>query len=492
LVKAAEAAAPGLQPDMHAFVLWQAAKAYSAYDPEKTDSLLRRAFTATLTIENADDDRDCRSASCNKGWLQGAILADLAKKSPESAEVLLPQATPGVRSHITALLISAYIHKGNLPHARELLTQIADDGDYPFQEAAKLIEAFQMENSSDKLAIFLQALNNFEQNGSTGAVGTADFATMISEVWEQLPSRVILEAIDKILDDAKSNGESDDMHTTMSKDGRSVSLDSLYQLRLFQLLPVVQQLDPLGAESLTRDDAQARDNLQSFPKGMPSPSSASFGASGETRDSDFSTKQQSLGEIEYQMQLATDKADKDPQQALGQALTLPMSSPLSISCPRVSALVTIARKCVKEDPKVAKSALDEALKLADQLSPEQELSLKPVPEIYLTLGDMEGAGKAVKVLSKAAERLYAEDINADDPNQAFKGAWPSSSLWRGCVIVAGEIAPEMALEIIGEIPDDDIAAFEKVSYAGSLLGAPSSPMMVATRRKKQSVYMTLP
>jgi len=88
--------------------------------------------------------------------------------------------------------------------------------------------------------------------------------------------------------------------------------------------------------------------------------------------------------------------------------------------------------------------------------------------------------------------LYAEDINADDPNQAFKGAWPSSSLWRGCVIVAGEIAPEMALEIIGEIPDDDIAAFEKVSYAGSLLGAPSSPMMVATRRKKQSVYMTLP
>ena len=106
------------------------------------------------------------------------------------------------------------------------------------------------------------------------------------------------------------------------------------------------------------------------------------------------------------------------------------------------------------------------------------------------MGDTEGAKKAVKVLAKAAEKAYVEDTNPDDPNLAFKGQWPSSALWRTAVQAAAKISPEMAEEIMAGIQDEDIAAFQKISYASSLLGAPRAQLSISTRRKNGTSFMT--
>ncbi len=76
----------------------------------------------------------------------------------------------------------------------------------------------------------------------------------------------------------------------------------------------------------------------------------------------------------------------------------------------------------------------------------------------------------MKVLSKKAEDAYAIDTNADDPNEAFKGDWPSSGLWQQCVKTAAKLSPQLVQDILTGIPDPDIAAFEKVGYAKTLLG----------------------
>src|SRR5437016_10353099 len=55
LLKTAESQAGGLQADMRAFVLWQAARAYTGFDPSKAGGLMRQAFEVTLSIENPVD-----------------------------------------------------------------------------------------------------------------------------------------------------------------------------------------------------------------------------------------------------------------------------------------------------------------------------------------------------------------------------------------------------------------------------------------------------
>jgi hypothetical protein len=123
------------------------------------------------------------------------------------------------------------------------------------------------------------------------------------------------------------------------------------------------------------------------------------------------------------------------------------------------------------------------VKLADQLSPRQGLSFTDVPELYLTIGDSDAAKTALKSLSKIAEKVYSQDTNPDDPNLAFKGIWPSSRLWRSCVQTAQKVSAVLAAEIIAAIPDEDIAAFQNITYASSLLNAPTFPATWAERHK---------
>ena len=493
LLKAAEAASASLQPDMHAFVLWQAADAYGGIEPARTDALLRQAFLATQSIEVPTDDPTCGTVNfCVKGWLQQFILGEILKRSPKEAEELLPNAEASIRPGIIAGLVDANISSKNLVHARELLAQTADEQMYPFSSAAKLIVALPKENSADRLSVFTQALDNFERKGSIGAVGQSDFGSLISDTWEKLPPDVVLEAVGKALDEAKSRKGDQDWHMSMSEKGNNVTLNSIYEIRLFQLLPVIQALDPSQAESLLRDNAQARSNLQRFPKGMAHPDSMTMGIGNpSTADGSAQLHQQIEGQVQRRTQLAIDEASKDPQQALNDAMALPLADPADFGSPRLSALESVARESAKKDPKVAKAALDETVKMADQLPAKQGMGLTGLPDIYLTMGDIEGAKGAVKVLVKAAEKFYAEDTNPDDPNESFKGQWPSAVLWRTAVQTAAKISPEMAEEIMTTIQDEDIAAFQKISYASSLLGAPRAQLFMSTRHKSGTTSFTM-
>jgi hypothetical protein len=165
---------------------------------------------------------------------------------------------------------------------------------------------------------------------------------------------------------------------------------------------------------------------------------------------------------------------------------LPVESAGFGPSPRAQALIQIASQTGRKKPSLTKSALDELGKIESQLTPEQMRDVAKFPELYLVLGDREGAKKALNALLKAAEKVYAQDTDAADPNQAFKGVWPSVDMWRQCVEVAGRISPDLAEQIISDIPDPDIVALEKVAFASALLRAPGVPNLVNDCRKKGS------
>ena len=95
-----------------------------------------------------------------------------------------------------------------------------------------------------------------------------------------------------------------------------------------------------------------------------------------------------------------------------------------------------------------------------------------MPNFYVEVGDLEEARNSIKDLMKLADKLYARDTDSSDPNLLFKGFWPSTALWRRCVQFAAKVSPEFAEEMLAQVPDPEIAGFERVTYGAALAGAP--------------------
>lgn len=272
LLKTAEADAAGLEPDMRAFVLWRASYAYVPIDPKKAESLAKDSFTASEAIEDPSDKDQCGpigSAGDIKSWIQKRVLSDLTQKEKAGdAEQLLPNTAAPVRDDITRALVKHYVKKNDTSRALLLLSQDADSEQYPFDAAADLILAMGPEQSADRMTVFNQALNNFAQHGTTNGIGIGDLGTLVERTWARIPPSVVLEAIDKMVEEAKS--KESHSHLSMASDKGIVSLNSTYELRLFQLLPVLEELDKDKAERLTRENTAIQAQLAKYPKGMDS------------------------------------------------------------------------------------------------------------------------------------------------------------------------------------------------------------------------------
>ena len=502
LLQSAQAEAVTLQPDMRAYVLMQVANGYQKLDPSKAAALLKEAFTASLSIEDMappSDDAECQSMQgCGiKPWLQSDILSSM--RSLTDVEALLPHAQPRVRRQVTESLISQYVTKKNFERAKELITSLASQGDYPYDAAMQLMRAIPPTATSERVAVFVQALNAYRQQGETGysSNGFEGMSGMVMRFWHDVPPELAVDAIDQTLEQAKdaSAGPNKNGRTTWSGHGGTVTLSSVYQLRLFQLLPILQELDKPKAESLLRDNPDLRPLLDRFPEGFQAVEldyefhppkegeapidNAGFFIGGDAPPSVIAKALEGQA-LERRKQLIVAESDTDPRQAVADAMSLP-EVPLYPSqfSPRASALLRIAKKLGKKNPGVTKDALAEMRKSMSQTSVElQARGLSEAAEEYLEIGDKDGAHKTVEEALQLAEKLYAKDTDSGDPNQTFKGEWRSTQLWRRCVEITARFSPSVAEAIIANIKDPEIATFEKIYFASSLLGAPQKGFWV--------------
>jgi hypothetical protein len=497
LLQAAEAESAALQPKMRAFVLWRASSAYTKVDPKHAQKLSRDAFVATQAIEDAPENDHCAAPGSSgdvKSWIQQNLLYDMVHKDHlQEVEKLLPQATASVRNQITAELVRHYQSKKDLTHAEALLSTLADSDRYPFGVAANLVTALDPEHSADRINIFNQALTNFEQHATGTSFGGDDIGTFIEHTWDDVPPGLVLEAINTVLDAAKE-GDSQS-HYSMSSAKGSVVLNSAYDLRLFQLLPILQELDKDKADALLRDQTEVADQLKTYPKGMQSLQSENISLSYGVTSSGSgigrtAARQQSEAQMQARVDEVLSQADTDPTGALAKARTLPVHGTPDSSSPRSVALLGIARKAAVKKTSVSKSALDDFSTIQDQLTPKEMTGLDDLPELYLKVGDIDAAKKAVDILVKAADKIYEHDSDPEDPNKAFEGTWPSTDLWRKAIQQGARISAVLSDEIIAGLPDPEISTFEKVIFAAALVGASAADdsILVADCRKNGASF----
>ena len=494
LLKAAEAQAAGLSPDMRAFVLWKAGVGYEKLNQRQAISSYKRAFAVTHEIEDRaeqTEDESCPDEVCHvKRWIQRGLLFRMARLSPETVEQLLGQAEPAIRSSISATLIREYARKKETEHAKALLTQLAEEDWYPYFAAAELMSALPAD-SPDHLVVFTQALNYFEQHKPPHHGLMDDLGTMVVRLWRGLPPSVVLQAIDAVLEKAKETDAEHGMQIGIeTRKGGVLNFSSGYEYRLFQVLPVLKELDPERSERLLRENSNAKNALDQYSRGRQSVDAANRDATTTKDDraweirsmtflprdsagfiAEMQAREAAVRDLQRRMSAIEEEAAKDPKEALVDCSNMPLTGPDGNESPRVVCLERLGRVLARKSPFVAKSALDEARKNLDGYAPyDRGETLANEAELYLLIEDVDSAKKNLEEAAKAAEKIYASDSDERDPNLAFKGTWPSAAVWRHCVRVAARFSPRLAEQLIGGIADNDIAEFERVVYGSALLG----------------------
>jgi hypothetical protein len=498
LLKASQAEAAGLQPEMRAFVLWQVSHGYSKLLPEKSAAALREAMQVAESMPEDNVPEGCKWEVCHMQQYLERHLAEEMMNHAESTgqfdeiEHLLPRLVPEVQQQVVEGLIMHYVRKDQFVRAQNLLNQIADDKEYPYFAANELM--LRDPRPEDRLAVFDQAMARFRQQ-SDASPQSEDVAEMVMRFSHSLPSTTVLDAIDQILARAKEQDEDQKKKVVLHDLSGSVYFDSRYEFRLFQLLPVLEDLDKSKAEGLLRDNAQVGKSLGTYPKGPRSLDPGAFGdkpvkedqvqteTAVETLDSEdpaSAASEQAQDQVQMQVILKMEKlgqeADKDPKQAYDDAQELPVRYPGSKTdtmSPRAEGLRDVAYFSIKKDPAIARSAMNDLRKLVADLDiATQGRMLTVVPYFYIEIGDLDEARNSIRDLLKLAGKLYARDVDSSDPNLLFKGIWPSTALWRRCVEYGAKVSPEFAEEVIASVPDADIGGFERVIYGATLAGAP--------------------
>src|SRR5437660_972986 len=94
-----------------------------------------------------------------------------------------------------------------LEPAIELINQVTGWDEFPYGSATQLMLAMPAEMSSEKLGLFSQAVNSFKNHDHNRKIqmGDGSLTNMVVRFGSKMPAKVVLEAIDEILSQAKKS-----------------------------------------------------------------------------------------------------------------------------------------------------------------------------------------------------------------------------------------------------------------------------------------------
>jgi hypothetical protein len=504
LVQAAEQEAGGLDPVSRAFVLWQVSHGYKEVDRRKSTTVLNNAFQATLSIPREQNQKCSEAEGCEvKQWLQSHILRELIETSQRLPELQLAKAEQEVRHALAADIFHYYVDHRQFDKSRRLLDQLASEDSYPYDAVGELVSALPRQRDPEKALIFSEALSHFIQAGRDSPGEIDGLCTLILTTWRELPPALVLQAIGELLDAAAWADKSQhNVRVEVSSDRGDAFFSTQYDAWLFQLLPIIRWLDSDKAQDLLERSDELKSALERYPQGLRSTNTGAQSVPSNVFESVYVVGKDSSAEgalmqmnseiVRREQQIERESVD-NPSQAFLDAMDLPLTHPLAPEeSPRATALMEVAREAARGAPNISKRAMQGIRKLNDIPLSSKALLLGDLPDIYIRIGDEEGARDTLDELSKIAAQLFERDNDPNDPNQAFKAMWPSTNVWRQCIKMAARLDPSLSDEIIQDTPDPDIRAFERIALANSLLGVGNEPLSIIERHKDSERARIIP
>lgn len=475
----AEALAHNLKGVDKAYAYLLVSRAYASFDSTEESRLLKESCGAAIAAPAEDLDVSFKEK------IEYDCLQRLQVVMPATASEFLSQAGANVRQQILAGKAPSAAKKGDVDAAMGLLTsEISQGATYPYDRALAVMKALPDRNDRDR--IFAQALVFFREHRKKAGAGMEDLGTLIVRFWKDLSPGLVLEAVNELLDSALDENAADShLEVTVSLQSSNRSFGSLYQYRLFQLLPVLRVLDPSGAEKLIRE------NQMEVPQKVESPDSM-LSMTLRKREGPAAANLGSPGVDAVRLRLQAEEilasASNDPSVALARAIALGDTIDQGRST-KAELLVAIARSIRKPHPQIAATALEELNKAVEGYPLIVRCRyLVESGDLYGRMKKMDRVREVVGLGMKLADELYKADTNSDDPNRALKSSWPSTVVSRAFISLASRVSLKFAEESLQQIQDPDLQVFGRIEIASSLLAASSYPCLMQQRHKQQDTY----
>lgn len=489
LLELAEGESGALQGGMRAFANLRLARAYQSSDKKKAIALLESAFTSTQEI---DDDK---APLFTRSKLQVEILKVLAPLDAAHAEELLVQIDASRRAEVLQSLLAYYQKNQQMDRAIDVIYRISAESEFPYSAAAAVMAALPPEKSAGLSQMFSTALASYRQHADRKQQGysfpSQDLTLLVKRFAKQLPPELVKEAILEVLKqaDPANNKDQQPMSMSIASSEGAAAFSNNYEYKLFEMLPILRELDKDEAERLLKKNQEAADMLRRFPNGLqtdaPQQGQGRDGGqrpggammmvgSGGPASGDMAAEMREFSKAEKLLE----DAEAHPDQALANVATL-QSKQL-----RGNALLEIAQVSWKKNAATAKSALKQFLELAPDLrADEQPRMISRAADIYVKMGATEDAKRAVDKVLDAAAAMLKQDTNGDDPNKALKAYWPSTNAYGSALRTAGKVSPAWALTILKDMPDADIRFCSEMALAAEWLRLPvgMTQTVVATK-----------
>jgi hypothetical protein len=497
------------EPQMRSYLLDAVAGGLGKCAPKKARDALVDSFIATLAIPETQEEveqrerrffrnreqpdeatQESRFNVQMKKTLQRSSLRHLLTIDEVKVDSLLPQAEPDVRSGLMDQMISQATSTKKFDRALELLSRTPSKEwfpqMFPFREATQLMLELPPDREKDKQEIFRVAMAADRERRWFTTSGD-DLADMIVRFWRHIPPAIVVEAIHQVLDRANFAEEGLTLNSASGKMGFSNEHD----YRVFELLPILKELDLDEADKLLQSSQQAQLHLKQFPNGIQS-LDPSLGDSVPKEDEPPHKTWISTPELDRGVSNQTDQglnaanarvreivrtAEDNPRQAIAAAATLPEtvgSHDWPFEFPRVEAYLGIAHALMKKNPSVAGDALEEMAESLKHMAPHPYQTMGQWLEGIAIARKMDQTDLALNLFRSGmeqADRLRNQDNDPDDPNTAIKAFWPSVCAYSGLVLNVAQISPQTALQRIQEIKDPEILLMLEVKLANKQLGA---------------------
>ncbi|HEY1238936.1 MAG TPA: hypothetical protein VGF16_00205 [Bryobacteraceae bacterium] len=272
LLASAHAAALHSKPDVRAAALLRIARVQTAVDRSQA----RRTFEQALDEIRRISGRDGAFLLEHARLFAAAVAPDMLPSIP--AEHRMPR-------HFEAdLLGRTMIEHGNLEAALEFVMRYDDASTYPFPTAGMLIDRV---DAQERLALVRRAAAAWREAHGDG------FILVFQYRWKLLPDEEARAIVREIVRFALDEPDK----PTRATYERTIQITSSREHRLFQVLPILRQVDQPLLESLLSSHPQFAAAARRFPYGMESimeeargrmksnpPSRGGFGMLGNPRD----------------------------------------------------------------------------------------------------------------------------------------------------------------------------------------------------------------
>ena len=474
------------KPDVQPVALMHLADNYQAFDKKKAIEYFKQAFTAAILPPT--------SQSPFARGTQMEIVVALTTLDAAEGIALLKQMEPPAqgydnRSFAASRVIGELLQKSQTQTAIDLADYMGSSGAYPFAGVSQIMAKLPPADNQFA-AVFTSALSAYTIKPDRS------FVSLVMKYRKDLPAGMAQAALARILAVVLS-GKTDIPYNaqTLSSSKGTATFTSPEESELFDIAPLVREIDPKRYEDLLATHAELRSALQLFPGGGPSVADdhgvSTYTVSSSGKSSDAAAEKRAADAMNDRMKMAAlintraeaalVAAAKDPDKGLDLVADIP--SPPK----QAEVLARIAQSVGENDVAKARRVLARCLTLLDDVKyPEDRvIAWDAVAGAALVIKDDATVQRATdRMLADAAE-LYKEDTNTDKPNRAWRENWPSTAAYRRAVIRATKLLSVDAAPVLEKITDPDQNVLARITMAQALLERPFDRFQTYGGRRRQ-------